>query len=96
MAVSVNDSGIGMADTKTIFHEFEQLTCTETAAGSGLGLAIVYRLVKLMGGNIHVESALNEGSKFTVIFPEMEILDGAHQETSKEQNEQIEFDPSGL
>jgi signal transduction histidine kinase/ActR/RegA family two-component response regulator len=94
MAVSVKDSGIGMADTQTIFHEFEQLPCTETVGGSGLGLAIVYRLVKLMGGNIHVASELNKGSKFTVIFPDMEIVDGAYQETSKEHNEHIEFDPS--
>jgi CheY-like chemotaxis protein len=38
-------------------------------AGTGLGLSLVRRLVELHGGGIAVESALKQGSRFTVTVP---------------------------
>ncbi len=64
---SVRDSGIGIApeDLKNIFIAFHQVDNPITRAeGSGLGLSISQRLVKLMGAQLQVESALNRGSHF--------------------------------
>jgi len=65
---SVIDSGIGIPEDKlnTIFENFSQadLSTTRKYGGTGLGLSISKKLVELMGGNIRVESKLDEGSKF--------------------------------
>ena len=66
----IADTGIGMAADylSHIFDEFSrERTATESQVqGTGLGLSIVKRLVELMGGSISVESALGEGTTFTV------------------------------
>ncbi len=73
IAIAVCDTGIGMEqeNIKHIFTEFCQLnqTITRQHGGTGLGLAISDRLVKLMQGQIKVESKLHQGSTFTVILP---------------------------
>ena len=73
------DNGIGMApDTLThLFSSFTQaeVSTTRRFGGTGLGLAICKRLVTLMNGEIHVQSALGEGSIFTVTLP-FEVADG--------------------
>ena len=67
---SVVDNGVGMSEEYLphIFEEFSrEHTSTETkVVGAGLGLPIVKSLVDLMGGTIHVESKLGEGSKFLI------------------------------
>lgn len=42
---------------------------------SGLGLPIVQQLVRLHKGSIKVDSKLDEGTKFTITFPDVEIPD---------------------
>lgn len=70
LLVRVHDTGIGMdADfIKKIFRPFEQETVdtSKKYGGTGLGMAITDSLVKLMGGEIVVESVKGEGSDFFV------------------------------
>jgi PAS domain S-box-containing protein len=63
----IEDTGIGIPQEylSKIFLPFEQVTDASIAReGSGLGLTISQRIVKLMGGEIKVESTLGVGSKF--------------------------------
>jgi signal transduction histidine kinase len=69
--VSITDRGIGIApsDRELIFNPMYRGNNAGGVAGTGLGLAGSRRLVELMGGTIHVESRLGEGSTFTVRLP---------------------------
>lgn len=66
----VKDTGIGMSEEymSRIFHPFEQENAgtAKKFGGSGLGLSITHNLVKMMGGNIAVESRQQEGTEFSV------------------------------
>jgi CheY-like chemotaxis protein len=65
----VKDNGIGIAPEKLddIFEKFVQVdnSTSRDFEGTGLGLTICYRLCKMMGGNIGVDSVLGQGSTFT-------------------------------
>ncbi|NEO10661.1 ATP-binding protein, partial [Moorena sp. SIO3I8] len=65
----VKDTGIGMnrEQLSKLFLPFEKLENTSGfVEGTGLGLAITHKLVKIMGGEIHVESNPGQGSIFTI------------------------------
>ncbi|MBC7952550.1 MAG: PAS domain-containing protein [Rhodospirillaceae bacterium] len=71
--VEVLDTGIGIAPEhhEAVFEEFHQVgnTARDRSQGLGLGLAIVRRLAGLLGGTIHVHSALNKGARFIFAVP---------------------------
>jgi signal transduction histidine kinase len=64
----IKDSGIGIATQyhHTIFERFRQVDSTNSRnfGGNGLGLAISKNLVKMLGGEIWVESEGGKGSTF--------------------------------
>ena len=80
LEVVVEDTGIGIdaAHHELIFREFAQVDASRARIhhGTGLGLAIARQFVLLHGGEIWVESALGEGSRFYFTLPTAEA-DGA-------------------
>ncbi len=73
MAVSVEDTGIGIAKEKQekIFEAFQQAE-DETAleyGGTGLGLSISAQYVAELGGSLQLESELEQGSRFFFEIP---------------------------
>ena len=75
----VADTGPGLnAEQKSrLFRRFEQADGARTSArygGSGLGLAISQELAAAMGGRIELDSALGEGTRFSVRLPLMPVV----------------------
>lgn len=66
----IKDTGPGIAaeDLDKIFNPFYQAdtSVTRRHAGTGLGTAIARELVRLMGGEISVESVVGQGTLFTI------------------------------
>jgi PAS domain S-box-containing protein len=64
---AIADTGVGIDPDKLedIFLPFQQAgDRSRRYAGTGLGLPICQKIVEMMGGQLHVESRLNEGSTF--------------------------------
>jgi PAS domain S-box-containing protein len=71
--LSVADTGIGMRTEEIpgLFQPFHQIDTglSRKHEGTGLGLSICRKLIKMMGGEISVESKWGRGSIFTLRFP---------------------------
>ena len=69
--ISVRDYGIGIDkdDLERIGERFFRAKTSTGIAGTGIGINLVRFLVEEHGGRVEVESAVGEGSLFTVILP---------------------------
>ncbi|MGP0584839.1 sensor histidine kinase [Paenibacillus timonensis] len=71
--VSLSDTGSGIASDE-VPHIFERFyrgdkSRNRKTGGAGIGLAIVKAIVEAHGGSIDVESKINQGTRFTLHFP---------------------------
>lgn len=73
--------GIPAENVKKIFEPF--FTTKDVGKGTGLGLSVSYGIIKEHGGEIKVESELDNGTTFTITFPLQKNTD----ETDTKKNE---------
>ena len=70
LQIEIEDNGVGMEqkDIDKLFKDYSMLNQHKhiNQTGTGLGLSICKNIVNKMGGEIHVESKVNEGSKFII------------------------------
>jgi PAS domain S-box-containing protein len=74
--IKISDSGVGIPQ-QAIPHLFERFYRAKNVTiaeipGSGIGLYIVKSIVEALGGTIHVETVLNQGTTFTVSLKRFE------------------------
>ena len=89
------DTGIGISEDKlqNIFKPFTQAdnSISRTFDGTGLGLTISRKLAELLGGDLQVESQLNEGSTFIFSLdlefePESLLMEAPDQALEKQED----------
>ena len=73
----VIDRGIGIPPENQpfLFDSFYRCNNVGQIKGTGLGLAIVKRCVDALEGEIQVESRLGEGTTFTVLLPNRNVVE---------------------
>ncbi|WP_238180132.1 PAS domain-containing protein [Methylobacterium haplocladii] len=91
-AISLEDTGVGIAPERIgrIFEPF--YTTKEVGKGTGLGLSQVFGFAKQSGGDVGVQSTPGRGTTFTLYLPEIE--GGSEQQRQKE-TEDLASDGAG-
>jgi CheY-like chemotaxis protein len=73
----VSDTGQGMTEEQVshLFDEYARfnMAANRTTEGTGLGMNITRNLVRMMSGEIFVESAPGKGSTFTLRLPQQSV-----------------------
>jgi two-component system sensor histidine kinase/response regulator len=83
LRIDVRDTGLGIPEEELpfIFEDFFRVKSSKTAEipGTGLGLSIVKKIVEGHHGSVEVESAVDEGTTFSVLLP-LAYADGSARE----------------
>lgn len=70
--IEITDHGLGIPeeDHKFIFDRFYRVdkSRSRNQGGNGLGLSIAHKIIQMNGGHIKVESELNKGTTFKIVF----------------------------
>lgn len=73
--IEICDTGIGIAADKQalVFEAFRQVSegMNRLYQGTGLGLSVTKKFVEFLNGEISIKSNLNEGTTFTILFPQV-------------------------
>jgi len=96
LELEVRDTGLGIPpeNLDRIFDPF----FTTTKKGTGLGLSVVHQIVDCHSGFISVESHVNVGTAFTIVFPSrLEFARESSERSARKAESNIEIDiSSGL
>ena len=94
LILAVKDTGMGIReeDLGRLFEQYRRLDekKNRNIEGTGLGMNITMSLVKLMGGDMKVESTYQKGSVFTVTIPQGIVNEepvGSFEEISKQRKQ---------
>ncbi|MBI9099210.1 MAG: response regulator [Spirochaetaceae bacterium] len=86
--IKVVDTGIGikLEEQGQIFESFRQQSnqSNQKYGGTGLGLAISKKLIEMMGGRILIESEPGKGSIFSIVIPDVQIVQADYGNTAVE------------
>jgi two-component system, chemotaxis family, sensor kinase Cph1 len=76
----IKDNGIGidLKEGDKIFEIFARMANSEGFEGSGVGLSIVKQIASKLNAAIHVESELDVGTTFSVVFKDVPEADRMH------------------
>lgn len=98
LKISVQDTGIGIRkeDMGKLFESFQRLDeeKNRNIEGTGLGMNITMSLLKMMGGDMNVESEYQKGSTFTVIIPQKIVSNEPAGSFQKMQEKNAQYDGS--
>ncbi|NQU73072.1 MAG: PAS domain S-box protein [Rhodospirillales bacterium] len=87
VAISVIDTGSGMA-SHVVEHAFDPFyTTKEVGRGTGLGLSMVYGFVKQCGGSVEIDSEPGRGTNVTLYLPRAESLPDAKADQERERDD---------
>ena len=80
LIISISDTGQGMTkeQVEKLFDQYTRfnMEANRSTEGTGLGMSITRNLLRLMNGDIHVESEPGKGSTFTVRLPQGKVGSG--------------------
>jgi two-component system NtrC family sensor kinase len=84
--VSIRDTGVGIP-AEVLPHVFEPFFTTKSETkGVGLGLSVVYGIMQRHGGHVEVQSLVDVGSTFILVWPRHPRMQTeSHQETDATQ-----------
>jgi signal transduction histidine kinase len=79
LEICVTDTGVGMdaAQLEQAFSTYGQVDSkiTQIHQGTGLGLPIAQSLARLHDGDLIAHSALGQGTRMTLIFPQSRVME---------------------